>query len=112
MQRADDTPLTHEELVETAADVDAIVCLLTDRIDAEVLAAGSPRLKVVANVAVGYDNIDLVAAAAHGIAVCNTPGVLDETTADLAFLLILAATRLASGSEADLRAGRWAGWGI
>ena len=112
MQRADDTPLTHEELVETAADVDAIVCLLTDRIDAEVLAAGSPRLKVVANVAVGYDNIDLVAAAAHGIAVCNTPGVLDETTADLAFLLILAATRLASGAEADLRAGRWAGWGI
>jgi len=112
VQRADDTPLTHEELVETAADVDAIVCLLTDRIDAEVLAAGSPRLKVVANVAVGYDNIDLVAAAAHGIAVCNTPGVLDETTADLAFLLILAATRLASGAEADLRAGRWAGWGI
>ncbi len=66
----------------------------------------------MANVAVGYDNIDLVAAAAHGIAVCNTPGVLDETTADLAFLLILAATRLASGAEADLRAGRWAGWGI
>jgi glyoxylate reductase len=112
LERAGDTPLAHDELVEAAAEVDAIVCLLTDRIDADVLVAGSPRLKVVANVAVGYDNIDLVAAAANGIAVCNTPGVLDETTADLAFLLILAATRLATGAEADLRAGRWAGWGI
>jgi glyoxylate reductase len=112
VQRADDTPLTHEELVEAAADVDAIVCLLTDRIDTSVLAAGAPRLKVVANVAVGYDNIDLAAAAAQRIAVCNTPSVLDETTGDLAFLLILAATRLTSEAEADLRAGRWAGWGI
>ncbi|MBV9413232.1 MAG: D-glycerate dehydrogenase [Acidimicrobiia bacterium] len=112
VQRADDTPFTHDELIDAAADVDAIVCLLTDRIDADVLGAGAPRLKVVANVAVGYDNIDLAAASAHGVAVCNTPGVLDETTADLAFLLILAATRLASGAETDLRAGTWSGWGI
>jgi len=94
-----------------AADTDAIVCLLTDPVDAEVLAAGAGRLQVVANVAVGYDNIDLAAAAQHGVAVCNTPGVLDETTADLAFLLILAASRLAGDAARDLRDGRWPGWG-
>ena len=111
VQRNDDVPLSHDELVAAAGTVDAVVCLLTDRIDAEVLAAGAPRLRVVGNVAVGYDNIDVTAATELGIAVCNTPGVLDETTADLAFLLILAAARLASEAEADLRAGRWS-WGI
>ncbi len=107
-------PLTHDTLVAAARDADAIVCLLSDRIDAEVLAAGADggRLRVVANVAVGYDNIDVIAATERGIAVCNTPGVLDDTTADLALLLILAATRRASDAEADLRAGRWSGWGI
>jgi len=63
-------------------------------------------------VAVGYDNIDVAAASELGVAVCNTPGVLDETTADLAFLLILAASRLASDAERDLREGRWSGWGV
>jgi glyoxylate reductase len=71
-----------------------------------------PRLRVVANVAVGYDNIDVAAATARGITVCNTPGVLDETTADLAFLLLLAAARLASDAERDLRNGDWPGWTI
>jgi glyoxylate reductase len=108
----DDRPLSSDELREAVADIDAIVCLLTDRIDERVVRAARPRLKVVANVAVGYDNIDVAAASAAGVAVCNTPGVLDETTADLAFLLILAASRLASEAEADLRAGRWLGWGI
>jgi glyoxylate reductase len=103
---------THDELVGMAPEADAIVCLLTNRIDAAVLAAGAPRLKVVANVAVGYDNIDVDAATRLGIVVCNTPGVLDETTADLAFALILAASRRLSNAEADLRAGRWPGWGI
>jgi glyoxylate reductase len=112
VQRSDDAPFTPEELRAAVADVDGMVCLLNDRIDDALLAAGEPRLKVVANVAVGYDNIDVPAAAARGIAVCNTPGVLDETTADLAFLLILAASRLASTAEADLRSGRWYGWGI
>jgi glyoxylate reductase len=107
-----DRAFTHDELVANAAEVDAIVCLLTDRIDAAVLSSGAPRLKVVATVAVGYDNIDLATAAAHGIAVCNTPGVLDETTADLAFLLILAAARRAWEAESDLRAGRWPGWDV
>jgi glyoxylate reductase len=110
--RDDDTAFTHEELCAAVTDVDALVCLLTDRIDADVIAAGAPRLRVVANVAVGYDNVDVTAAASAGIAVCNTPGVLDETTADLAFLLVLAASRLASEAEADLRSGRWQGWGV
>ena len=108
--KPDDTPYTHDEVCELARPCDAIVSLLTDRIDAEVIGATSAR--VIANVAVGYDNIDVAAAAARSIIVCNTPGVLDETTADLAFLLILAASRLASTAERDLRSGRWAGWGI
>jgi glyoxylate reductase len=110
----DDVPMTADELRRGAADNDAIVCLLTDRIDAEVLRAGQAagRLRVVGNAAVGYDNIDVATARQLGIAVCNTPGVLDATTADLAFLLILAATRAATGAEDDLRHGRWAGWGF
>ncbi len=110
--RAADTPFTPAELVAAVADVDAVVCLLTDRIDDAVLAAGGDRLRVVANVAVGYDNIDVTAAHARGITICNTPGVLDDTTADLAFLLILSASRLAHVAEADLRSGAWHGWSI
>jgi glyoxylate reductase len=112
VQRAGDEPYTAAELAELAASVDAIVCVLTDRIDTEVLRAGAPRLRVVANVAVGYDNVDVAAANELGIAVCNTPGVLDQTTADLAFLLVLAACRRATDAEADLRAGRWTGFHI
>ena len=107
-----DRPFTHGEMVKQASAVDAIVCLLTDQIDDAVLTAGSPRLKVVATVAVGYDNIDLDTSAAHGIAVTNTPAVLDDTTADLAFLLILAASRRIWDAESDLRAGKWPGWDI
>jgi glyoxylate reductase len=113
VQRSDDIPYDQDDLARAAAEVEGMVCLLTDRIDREVLAAGAAGgLRVVGNAAVGYDNVDLVAAAELGIAVCNTPGVLDQTTADLAFLLILAATRLASEAERDLRAGRWEGWGF
>jgi len=105
--------IDHEQLIDAAArGVDGIVCVLTDRIDRELLERGAPTLRVVANVAVGYDNIDVAAARDLGIAVCNTPGVLDETTADLAFLLVLAARRRASDAEADLRAGRWVGWAV
>jgi glyoxylate reductase len=112
VQRVGDEPLTPNELAAAVADVDAMVCIITDRIDAEILRAGAPRLRVVANVAVGYDNVDVVTATQLGIAVCNTPGVLDETTADLAFLLILAASRRTSDAEADLRNGRWTGFHI
>lgn len=113
VQRPSDDPFTHEELVVAVAEgVDGVVCLLTDRIDAEVLAAGAGRLRVVADVAVGYDNLDVETATRAGVLVCNTPGILDETTADLAFALMLAAARRCSEAEADLRAGRWASWGI
>lgn len=101
------------DLVEALQGTEGLVCLLADRVDEAVLRAGAAAgLKVVANVAVGYDNIDVAAAARLGIVVCNTPGVLDDSTADLAFLLVLAASRLASDAEADLRGGRWSGWGI
>jgi glyoxylate reductase len=111
---ADDSPFTPDELRTHVGTVDAIVCVLTDKIDADLIAAGAAggRLRAVANVAVGYDNIDVHAAREHGVVVCNTPGVLDETTADLAFTLILAASRLAHDAEADLRTDRWHGWGI
>ncbi|HEY1650317.1 MAG TPA: D-glycerate dehydrogenase [Acidimicrobiales bacterium] len=106
-------PPTPAELVSFAAAFDGIVSHLTDRIDAAVLESGSGnRLQVVANAAVGYDNIDVRRASELGITVCNTPGVLDDTTADLAFLLVLAATRLATDAESDLRHGRWEGWGF
>jgi glyoxylate reductase len=108
---SDDCPYSHAELVRAVGDVDGIVCGLTDCIDAEVFAA-APRLRIVGNVAVGLDNVDVLAARAADILVVNTPGVLDETTADLAFALILAASRRCSEAERDLRAGRWNGWGL
>jgi glyoxylate reductase len=112
VQRPTDEPYSHDALVAAVTGVDAVVCLLTDRVDAEVLSAGAGRLRVMANVAVGFDNVDVEAATRAGVVVCNTPGILDETTADLAFALALAAARLTSEAEADLRAGRWSGWGI
>ena len=103
-------PLPTAALARAASDVDGILCLLSDRIDQQILSL--PRLSVVANVAVGIDNIDLAAARAHKVAVVNTPGVLDASTADLAILLMLAARRRSSEAEADLRAGRWTGWSL
>ena len=100
----DEMPPPYEELRRRVADADGLICLLTDRIDAALIEA-APRLRVIANVAVGYDNIDVAAAAARGIAVGNTPGVLTETTADLAFALILA-TRAARRRGGALRARR------
>ena len=108
-----DAPCSATDIAALAPEFDGIVCLLTDPIDARVLRAGaSGRLKVVGNVAVGYNNIDVATADDLGIRVCNTPGVLDETTADLAFLLVLAASRLATEAGSDLRSGQWHGWGI
>lgn len=103
--------LSHRELIGAVPGARALVCLLTDRIDREVLSAAD-RLEVIGNVAVGFDNVDVAAATHHGILVCNTPGVLDETTADLAFALVLAASRRLTEAERDLRAGDWSGWGI
>lgn len=108
-----DATCSSAELAALAPEFDAIVCLLTDLVDEEVLRSGAAgQLKAVGNVAVGYNNIDVAAAHRLGISVCNTPGVLDETTADLAFLLVLAASRLVTEAADDLRAGGWQGWGI
>jgi len=109
--RQEASPMARAELLAAIGSFEAIICTLADTIDDEVLAAGV-RLSVVANVAVGYDNIDLGAALRRGITVCNTPGVLDGSTAELTMLLMLAARRRSSDREADLRQGRWLGWGI
>lgn len=90
-------------------DADALVCLLLDRIDAGVLAR-APRLRVVANCAVGYDNVDLAAAARAGVIVTNTPDVLTEATAELTIALVFAAARRLGDGERLVRAGGWTGW--
>lgn len=97
------------ELARRVADKDGLMCALTDRIDAALLAA-APRLKAVCNIAVGYNNIDVAACTARNIAVTNTPGVLDETTADLVWALLLATARRLTEAEAYLRNGEWTGW--
>jgi glyoxylate reductase len=93
------------------SDADALVCLLLDRIDAALLAR-APRLRVVANCAVGYDNVDLAAATAAGVCVTNTPDVLTEATAELAFTLLLACARRLGEGERLVRSGAWAGWAL
>jgi glyoxylate reductase len=90
-------------------DADALVCLLLDRIDGEVLAR-APKLRVIANCAVGFDNVDLAAVTARGIAVTNTPDVLTEATAELTLALMFAAARRLPEGEALVRSGRWPGW--
>ncbi|MCY3836544.1 MAG: D-glycerate dehydrogenase [Anaerolineaceae bacterium] len=102
-------PPRRAELLAGVAKADAILPLLTERIDEEVLRAG-PQLRVIANMAVGYDNIDVAAATARGIPVGNTPGVLTETSADLAFALLLAAARHIVPGADYVRAGRWQTW--
>lgn len=106
-----ETPLTKTELMARLADKQALVCQLTQAVDAEVLAAG-PELCVVATVAVGYDNIDVVAATRRRIAVTNTPGVLDETVADFTWGLLLAAARRVVEGDAWVRSGAWRGWDL
>ncbi|MCC7079867.1 MAG: D-glycerate dehydrogenase [Burkholderiales bacterium] len=104
-----DRPLPPEELRARLADKDGVMCALTDRIDSALIDA-CPRLRVVGNIAVGYNNIDVPACSARGIAVTNTPGVLDETTADLVWALMLATARRLTEAEAYLRNGEWTGW--
>jgi len=105
-----DRVLTREELLQAVKGKDGILCLLTDKIDAEVFDAAGPQLKVVSNYAVGYDNIDVNEATKRGIVVTNTPGVLTETTADLAWALILATARRIVEADKFTRAGKYEGW--
>ena len=103
---------TKQELVEQlrAGDYEALYCMLTNPVDADVLNA-APRLKVVANMAVGFNNIDVAEATRRGIPATNTPGVLTDTTADFAWALLMAAARRVSEGERFLRAGKFHGWG-
>jgi len=108
-QWEDELPPPRQTLIEHLREADGAVTLLTERIDTELLAA-CPRLKVVANMAVGYDNIDVAACTAAGVLATNTPGVLTETTADFAFALLMAAARRVVEGDAFTRAGKWKTW--
>jgi glyoxylate reductase len=105
-----DRPLTREELHEGVAGADAVITLLHDPIDAALLDAAGPQLKCIANVAVGYDNIDVAAATERGVVVTNTPGVLTDATADLAMALILMVTRRLGEGERLIRSGEPWSW--
>ncbi len=105
----DAAPVPRDVLLRAVADVDGVLALLTDRIDAGLLDA-APRLKVVANMAVGYDNVDLPALTARGVLLTNTPGVLTETTADLVWALILATSRRIVEGHRLIAAGGWTTW--
>ena len=104
-------PPPREELFRRAAGCHGLLTLLTDRVDDELLDAAGPDLRVVSNYAVGYDNVDVEACTRRGIAVGNTPGALTETTADLAWALLMAAGRRVAEGDRYVRAGRWRTWG-
>src|SRR6202166_2988336 len=103
--------IPREQLLARAQDKQGLVCLLTERID-EPFLRSAPQLRIVANVAVGFDNIDVPACTKRGVAATNTPGVLDETTADFAWTLLMAVARRLGEGEALARSGKWAGWDL
>lgn len=103
--------MPHEELVARVRGKQALVCLLTERVDRAVIEAGAD-LRVIANIAVGYDNVDVGAARARGIVVTNTPDVLTEASADFTWALVLAVTRRVSEGERLVRRGGWKGWAL
>jgi lactate dehydrogenase-like 2-hydroxyacid dehydrogenase len=105
----EDRVLSSEELAQALADQEGALATLTERID-ENLLGFCPKLKAVCNIAVGYNNIDLAACNAHGVMATNTPGVLDDTTADFAWALILATARRLNEAEAYVRQGAWDKW--
>ncbi len=104
-------PPPADELARRTAQAEGLLCTISDRVDAAVIDA-APRLRAIANFAVGYDNVDVMAAAARGIAVGNTPDVLTDATADLAFALLLAAARRLPDAIATVRDGRWDTWEV
>jgi glyoxylate reductase len=107
-----ETAIPRKDLLELVAGADAVLTLLGDRVDAELLEAAGPQLRCVANVAVGYDNVDVEAAREGGVVVTNTPAVLDDATADLTLALILAATRRVVEGDRLVRSGRAWNWGM
>ena len=104
-------PPERDELLEAVRGVSGVLSTATETVDGEVMDAAGEDLRVIANMAVGYDNVDVEAAGERGVVVTNTPGVLDETTADVAFMLLLAAARRLGEGERLLRAGEWEWWG-
>ena len=107
----DELPPPYEVLCHETAAADGLLCLLSDRIDAALIQATQPRLRVISQMAVGFDNVDVQAATEAGVPVGNTPGVLTDTTADFAFSLLMAAARRISEAERFVRAGKWRTWG-
>ncbi len=107
---ADDTPRSGADVVRLAAGADAVLCCPAERLDAATIAALPASVRAIGTFSVGFDHIDVSAAAARGIGVCNTPDVLSVATAECAMLLILAAARRAGEGERMVRAGTWAGW--
>jgi glyoxylate reductase len=103
---------SREEFLKRVAGKDALVCLLTEKIDDEMLEVAGPQLRIVANVAVGYDNIDVPACTKHNVAVTNTPGVLDETTADFTWTLLMAVARRLVEADHMARSGEWKKWNL
>ena len=103
--------ISKDELLKRIKDKEGLVCLLTEKVNQELLNA-APKLRIAANVAVGFDNIDVDACTKRGVVATNTPGVLDETTADFAWTLMMAVARRISEGEALARSGAWKGWDL
>jgi glyoxylate reductase len=106
-----DAPITHDELLARIPDKDALMCLLTDAVDRDVIDQAR-KLRIIANIAVGYNNIDVAAARERGIPVTNTPDVLTDSVAEFTWALILAISRRLSEGERVLRSGAWKGWAL
>ncbi len=108
----DELPPSRPEILEHVRGIDGLLCLLTDKIDPEVMQAAGSRLKVISSCSVGVDNVDLAAATARGIPVGNTPGVLTDATADLTFTLLLAAARRVVEGDRLVKRGGWKTWSL
>ena len=103
--------ISREELLKRVADKEGLVCLLTEKVDDELLSA-APKLRIASTVSVGYDNIDVAACTKNKVVATNTPGVLDDTTADFAWTLLMAIARRLLEGDAWMRSGTWPGWDL
>jgi glyoxylate reductase len=103
--------ISREELLKRVADKEGLVCLLTEKVDEELLSA-APKLRIASTVSVGHDNIDVAACTKHKVVATNTPGVLDDTTADFAWTLLMAIARRLLEGDALMRSGTWPGWDL